>query len=195
MSHNIVISRRPVHPGRPSLLLDRDGVINLDTGYVCSPSDVQLLPNAARAIAACNMHTVNVIVVSNQSGLGRGYFGMSDAILVQERIESLLAQDDAFLDAVLMCGVAPDCTSSLQSWRKPAPGMILAAASLFGISPGRAAIAGDKMSDLEAAAAAGVLRGFLMTSQPCVGGIIGEMKWTQADDLRTAATFIISQQA
>ena len=80
---------------RPAAFLDRDGTIIEDVGYVSRPEDVRLIPGAAEGIAILNAASVPVIVVSNQSGIGRGYFTYDDYAQVQARVEELLSERGA----------------------------------------------------------------------------------------------------
>ncbi|WP_025824344.1 D-glycero-alpha-D-manno-heptose-1,7-bisphosphate 7-phosphatase [Asaia astilbis] len=161
-SSNVVLIHRPIETGKAALFLDRDGVVNIDTGYLSDPDTVALRPGAAAMIAAFSAAGWPIIIVSNQSGLGRGYFDRSTMIAVQERIETLLSQEGASLDAVFLCGAAPDDSHELSEWRKPAPGMLLTAEKLFGIDLARSVLVGDKVSDIQAAAAAGLSSGYLV---------------------------------
>ncbi|MQR99913.1 D-glycero-alpha-D-manno-heptose-1,7-bisphosphate 7-phosphatase [Gluconobacter aidae] len=159
---NVMLVRRPITPGAPALFLDRDGVVNIDTGYLSDPENVTLRDGAATMIAAFNAAAWPVIIVSNQSGLGRGYFDLCTMLAVQERIEALLLNEGAYVNAVFLCGAAPDDASSLSEWRKPAPGMLTTAGLLYDIDLTRSVLVGDKISDMQAAAAAGLPRGFLV---------------------------------
>src|SRR3974390_2584337 len=84
------ILRRPV-PGRPALFLDRDGAMVEDLGYLRRVDDVVVIPRAAEVIAAANQRNVTVIIVTNQSGIGRGYYGWTEFKSVQDIIVALLA--------------------------------------------------------------------------------------------------------
>lgn len=95
-----MLVRRPIAPGTPALFLDRDGVVNIDTGYLADPESVTLRDGAATMIAAFNAAAWPVVIVSNQSGLGRGYFDLCTMLAVQEQIEVLLLGflvDDGFV--------------------------------------------------------------------------------------------------
>ncbi|MFT8978864.1 D-glycero-alpha-D-manno-heptose-1,7-bisphosphate 7-phosphatase [Gluconobacter oxydans] len=159
---NVMLLRRPIAPGTPALFLDRDGVVNIDTGYLSDPESVMLRDGAATMIAAFNAAAWPVVIVSNQSGLGRGYFDLCTMLAVQERIEALLLQEGAYVNAVFLCGAAPDDVSPLAEWRKPASGMLTTAGQLYGIDLTRSVLVGDKISDMQAAAAAGLSLGFLV---------------------------------
>ena len=144
--------------GRPALFLDRDGTLNVDHGYVDRPERVDLVPGAAQAVAAARGMGMMVIVVSNQSGVGRGYFGAAAMHRVNDTVRARLQAADAgaTLDGLYSCPHAParageagcDC-------RKPAPGMILRAAREHGIDLTRSWTVGDKPSDVAAGRAAG----------------------------------------
>jgi len=159
---NVMLERRPIVPGTPALFLDRDGVVNIDTGYLSDPESVTLRDGAAKMIAAFNAAAWPVIIVSNQSGLGRGYFDLCTMLAVQERIEAMLLQEGAYINAVFLCGADPDDISPLAKWRKPEPGMLTTAGLLYGIDLARSVLVGDKISDMQAAASAGLCRAFLV---------------------------------
>lgn len=128
--------------------LDRDGTIIRDAGYVDDPADVELLPGAAEAIALLNARGIPVVVVTNQSGIGRGYYGEDDFRAVQEEMERRLALNGCALDAVEHCPHAPEEPCGC---RKPDLGMHRAAAERMGLSLGDALYVGDKVSDVEPA--------------------------------------------
>lgn len=159
---NIVLHRRPIIAGSPALFLDRDGVLNEDTGYVTDPKDVALIPGAAQAIAAVNAAGLPVIVVTNQSALARGMADLPTLLAVQLRVEALLAEQGASIDAVFMCGAGPDDADPLAQWRKPQPGMFNAAVALFDISAGQSLVIGDSLRDIEAARQGGIGRMVLL---------------------------------
>ena len=152
--------------GRPALFLDRDGVIVEEVGYLGRPEDVVLVPGIADAVAAANSAGVAVIVVTNQSGIARGYYGWPDFAAVQRRIEWELGPSAARLDAVLACahhgeGAGPLARAD-HPWRKPAPGMFLHAARMLGIHLHRSHVVGDRLADLQAGQQAGLGGGHLV---------------------------------
>jgi D-glycero-D-manno-heptose 1,7-bisphosphate phosphatase len=153
---------------RPALFLDRDGVIVADTGYLGRAEDVRLLDGAAGAIARCNSLRIPVVVVTNQSGIARGYYGWSGFHAVQAALSGALAAAGARLDAVLACAYHGDGKEPLRRaahpWRKPNPGMILAAAERMNLDLSRSWIVGDKAEDLMTGAAAGLGGGTLVGS-------------------------------
>lgn len=130
--------------------LDRDGTLIRDTGYVAAPEDVELLPGAAAAVCRLNAAEVPVIVVTNQSGIGRGYFDVTAFESVQERLRSLLAREGARIDATYYCPHAPvercEC-------RKPGLGLYRLAAAELGVRTAGALYVGDRVRDVSPARA------------------------------------------
>lgn len=140
---------------RPTLFLDRDGVIVEEKHYLSRTADVVLIPGAAELIAEANRRGVPVVVVSNQSGVGRGYYDWDAFEEVEGAAERELARFGARIDAVFACGFYPEHPA-----RKPNPGMLLAAAQMLNLDLAQSWIIGDHSSDIEAGANAG-LRGGL----------------------------------
>jgi D-glycero-D-manno-heptose 1,7-bisphosphate phosphatase len=153
-----------VSPGavrnRPALFLDRDGVLVQEVDYLHCVADVALIPGAAATVAAANRRAIAVIVVTNQSGIGRGYYGWSEFAAVQEAIKAALALENARLDAVYACAYHAQARGTLahpnHPSRKPNPGMLLRAASQLSLDLSRSWAVGDKISDLVAAKQAGL---------------------------------------
>jgi D-glycero-D-manno-heptose 1,7-bisphosphate phosphatase len=118
------------------------------------------------SVARLNRAGLAVVVVTNQSGIGRGYYGWRDFDAVQAAIEAELARCNARLDLVLACAyhanALPPLTASDHPWRKPNPGMILAAAQEAPLQLHRSVIVGDRLSDLEAGRRAGLRSGILV---------------------------------
>jgi D-glycero-D-manno-heptose 1,7-bisphosphate phosphatase len=150
---------------RPALFLDRDGVLNEDQGYVYRWEDFRWIPGARETVAAFNRAGWLVIVVTNQSGVGRGYYSEDDVRALHARMSEDLARCDARIDAFYHAPQHPE--APLDAYRhpdppdrKPNPGMILRALSEWPIDKAASLLVGDKPSDLEAALRAGV-RGVL----------------------------------
>jgi len=154
--HQIHLAENPAR-GRPGLFLDRDGTLIEDPGYVSDPGDVRPIPGVAAAINRFRAAGFAVVVVTNQSGIGRGLYGWRDYEAVAIRVATLYSGEGVEFDAVLACGHSPD-TDPPCDWRKPAPGMIREAAALLALDLSRSLLVGDKLSDLQAAEAAGVPR-------------------------------------
>ena len=145
---------------RPALFLDRDGVILEETEYLHTVEDTRLMPGAAATIARANMLGYPVVVVTNQSGVGRGMYGWAEFSAVQEKMLDDLAADGAFVNAVMAC---PFHAKGETPWnvadhpdRKPKPGMLLRAGAMFAIDYAASWIVGDHASDLVAGKAAGL---------------------------------------
>lgn len=141
-------------PGSPALFVDRDNFLVRDPGFLHRPEDLVLLPGAAQLVRLANRSAWPVILVSNQSGIGRGLFGWEAFHAVQAALGVMLAAHGARFDATLACAAIPD--PAPHPWRKPAPGMLLACRSRFGIDLARSYLGGDRLSDLRAARAAGL---------------------------------------
>jgi len=137
---------------RRALFLDRDGTVIVDAGYTRRPEDVRLLDGAAVALAEAASLGYALVVVSNQSGVGRGYFTEAELDRVHARMVELLAEHGVALDGAFYCLHAPqeDCAC-----RKPKPEMLERAARELGLDLARSAMIGDKASDVEAGLAAG----------------------------------------
>ncbi len=153
---NTVSDARPV----PALFLDRDGVINEDFGFVHRAEDFVLVPGIVELIQAADKTGYKVIVITNQSGIGRGLFTEDDFHRLTEHMKSVLAAEGARIDAVYFCPHHPtDAIGAYQrtcDCRKPAPGMILQAAKEHNLDLERSILIGDSARDIEAANAAGV---------------------------------------
>lgn len=152
----------------PALFLDRDGVVIADTGYVGRVENLYMLDGVAAAIARCNALQIPIVIVTNQSGIARGLYGWDGFHAVQAGVAAYLAAAGAHFDAVLACAYHGDGVGPLRvgnhPWRKPNPGMILAAAGAMNLDLARSWIIGDRPHDLAAGAAAGLHGGTLVAS-------------------------------
>jgi histidinol-phosphate phosphatase family protein len=139
-------------PARPALFLDRDGTLIEDVGYPRDPRDVRLLPGAAAALARLAAAGFALVIVSNQSGVGRGLFGRAEAEAVHAEVLRRFAAEGVSFDGAYYCYHAPEDGCGC---RKPAPGLLLRAAADLGLDTGRSFMVGDKAIDVAAGAAAG----------------------------------------
>lgn len=160
------VGSRVFPAGTPALFLDRDGTINVDTGYPDDPADIVLRPEMLPVIRTANIVGLPAIIVSNQSGIARGYFGWPEFAAVNTRLLALLEAEQCRIDMVLACAYHSSGTGELaigdHPMRKPNPGMLLRARDLLGVDVGRSIIVGDKADDMEAGRRGGLLEGWLV---------------------------------
>lgn len=139
----------------PAVFLDRDGTLNVEKNYLHRIEDWEWIPGAVEAIRRLNAAGYTVVVVTNQAGIARGLYGEAEVAALHDFVYRDLARRGARVDAFYHCPHHPDHGSACDC-RKPAPGMILQAAAELGLDLGRSWLVGDKVSDVEAARAAGV---------------------------------------
>lgn len=148
--------------------LDRDGVINVDHGYVHQPANFELFPGVLEACKSLHEAGYKLIVVTNQAGIGRGYYTPAQFLEFTGWIEKLFRDAGAPITATYYCPHHPEMGlgdyRKVCDCRKPSPGMLLQAIHEHGIDAGNSLLAGDKISDIEAARAAGV-RGYLVGAE------------------------------
>jgi D-glycero-D-manno-heptose 1,7-bisphosphate phosphatase len=134
------------------ILLDRDGTLNVERDYLSDPDKLELIPGVPAALKRLRQLGFGLVVVSNQSGVGRGYFGLDAVARVQERLREVLAAEGASVDAFYVCPHAPgeacDC-------RKPLTGMVERAVADWGFDPSQGYVIGDKAADVELGRAVG----------------------------------------
>jgi len=137
-----------------AVFLDRDGTINEERGYLCTPDEITLLPTVCEALSLLNRLHIPVIIISNQSALGRGLMTQEEFEAVNQTFKTMLQECGANYDALYYCPHTPDrippCTC-----RKPRPGLLLQAAADFHLDLSRSFMIGDKYSDLQAGFTAG----------------------------------------
>jgi histidinol-phosphate phosphatase family protein len=144
----------------PAIFLDRDGTIIVEKNYLGDPDQVVLLDGAVEGLRAMSRLSFPLIVVSNQSGVGRGYFSIDQAHAVERRLAEMLASEGVAIAGWYMCPHAPDAKCAC---RKPLPGMVDAAVRDLDVDPTRSFVIGDKRSDIDLAAAVGAA-GILVTT-------------------------------
>ncbi len=165
-SEILVPARAVPLSGRPAIFMDRDGVLVEEVGFLQRPEDLRLHEGAAELIAAANAAALAVVVVTNQSGVGRGYLSWQDFAAVQRRLVAELEAEGAALDMVLACPFHPQAEAPYRSAdhpdRKPNPGMLLRAGRRLGLDLGASWMLGDRARDLAAGRAAGLAGGCLL---------------------------------
>ena len=132
-----------------AVFLDRDGTVMEDAHYIKSPDQVRLIPGAAAAVKRINDAKVPVIVITNQSGIGRGMFTVHDYEAVKGRFEALLAQHGAHVDGSYYCPDHPSAPGASRC-RKPATKMFEDAIRDFNLDPANVAYVGDRWRDVVA---------------------------------------------
>jgi len=148
--------------------LDRDGTLIEERNYLDDPGQVALAPGVPEALRLLRDAGYRLIVISNQSGIARGYFTLEQLKAVERRVGELLAEQGLSLDANYYCfhhekGVIPEFTRPCDC-RKPKPGLLLQAVRDFSLDPAQCLMIGDKVSDLQAGYAAGCRAAALVRS-------------------------------
>lgn len=135
-----------------ALFLDRDGTVIEEKDYISDPEEVELIPGVPQALKLARAMGFLLIGVSNQSGVGRGYFSMKEVEAVNSRMANLLALQGVSLDDVLVCPHTPEQNCPC---RKPRPGLLLRAKDRYGIDLERSYMVGDREGDLGAITSVG----------------------------------------
>ena len=168
-------------PPLKAVFLDRDGVLNVDHGYVHDPAKLDWVDGAREAVAAMTKAGLKVLVVTNQSGIGRGYFDRAQMDRFHAAMQAQLAEQGGRIDAFYHspfheAAVVEEYRVADHPDRKPNPGMILRGLSDWSLSPSEAVIIGDRLIDVEAGARAG-LPGYLFKGgdlRAFVGQVLGD---------------------
>lgn len=153
-----------------ALLLDRDGVINVDHGYVHRPADFEFMPGIFDFCRTARALGYRLVVVTNQAGIGRGFYTEDDLARLNHWMQARFEAEAAPIERVYHCASHPG--EGLGAYRvdsprrKPAPGMIFDARDDFGFALHRSALIGDQPSDVQAGHAAGVGLCMLLTALP-----------------------------
>lgn len=187
--------------GQAAVLLDRDGTLIEEVGYLDRPERVELYPYSADAIRALNRAGLRIVMVTNQSGVARGFFSEAVVHAVHDHIERLLAEAGAHIDAYYYCPHHPDGKvaeyARVCDCRKPGRGLVDRAVRELGIDPGRSFAVGDRWLDVALArevGAAGVLvrTGYGLTEeQRPLAGLAAD---AVVDNLAAAASWILQHR-
>jgi D-glycero-D-manno-heptose 1,7-bisphosphate phosphatase len=145
---------------RRALFLDRDGVINIDRGYVGSRDRFEWMPGAREAIRAATDAGWHVFVITNQSGVARGHYDEAAVSALHGWMIDQVRRAGGTIDDIRYCPFHPDAVvpayRRVSDWRKPAPGMLLDLMRAWELDPARCVLIGDQETDMSAAAAAGI---------------------------------------
>ena len=145
---------------RPALFLDRDGVINVDHGYVHRPEEFEFLEGIFELVANANEAGYLVVVVTNQAGIGRGYYSQEQFHALTNWMKTKFSERGGTIDAVFFCPYHPEYGigeyNRESDCRKPAPGMLLRAQRELNIDMKHSILIGDRLTDMVAGRAAGV---------------------------------------
>ncbi|MFI4938991.1 MAG: D-glycero-alpha-D-manno-heptose-1,7-bisphosphate 7-phosphatase [Burkholderiales bacterium] len=145
---------------RPALFLDRDGVINVDHAYVCKPENFEFIDGIFALCRKAKALGYLICIVTNQAGIGRGYYSEHDFLLLTDWMCGIFRDEDVMIDKVYFCPTHPEHGIGAykldSSFRKPGPDMILQAAKELDIDLAKSILVGDKETDIQAGIAAGV---------------------------------------
>ena len=175
---------------RPALFLDRDGVINQDIGYLHRAEDCRFIDGIFDLVAAANLAGHAVVVVTNQAGIARGYYSEAEFLAFSGWMLDRFGERGARIDRIYHCPHHPEAGQGplgiACACRKPAPGMILSAATDLDLDLAASTLIGDSEKDLEAAAHAGVAHRYLLDPAAAPASLAATRRW-QATLLRSLA--------
>lgn len=186
------LARHRSRAPRPAAFLDRDGTLVREVGYLADPADLELLPGVPSALRALQAAGYVLVVVSNQSGVGRGLFGLSNVHEAMARLRGALRGHGVEIDGIYFCSHHPDSGCPC---RKPRPGLLVRAAEDLHLSLRDSVMVGDKVLDVETAHQAGavgilVRTGYGRDEEQRLDGA-GVMPEAVCDDLAQAAARIL----
>jgi D-glycero-D-manno-heptose 1,7-bisphosphate phosphatase len=142
-----------------AVFLDRDGTVNVEENYISSPDQLQLIPRAGTAIRELNKLGTRVFIITNQSGVARGYFSEAAVHDIHEALRALLKKENAFVDDFFYCphlpGAEVERYNIVCDCRKPKPGMLLQAQHQYTVDLRRSFVVGDRCIDIAAGKAVG----------------------------------------
>lgn len=176
-----------------AVFLDRDGTINVEKKYLSDPNLLELFPGVPAALSRLQSAGFVLFVVTNQSGIGRGYYTETDMHAVNRRLEQILAQDGIKLQKFYF---APESPEQPSYGRKPSPRFLFDARDEFGLDLGASYMIGDKLIDLECGWNAGVRRSILVRTGygktvEAENRELAKRAWV-VEDLKAAAEQILS---
>lgn len=190
-------------PATSAVFIDRDGTLSEEVGYVNHPARLRLLPRSAEAVRLLNQAEIRAVVVTNQSGVARGYFSEDVLYAVNAKLVADLKTAGAFLDGLYVCTHHPTVGSPPYrvrcDCRKPKPGLLLRAARELGLDLSASYMVGDKISDVAVGKRAGATSILVLT-----GYGLGEWEYRRgqwpcapdhvAEDLLDAVRWILARR-
>lgn len=179
---------------RPAVFLDRDGTLVKEVGYLADPGDLEILPGVGEALRGLRTGGYALVVVSNQSGVGRGFFGLGRVHEAMARLRTGLRGQGVELDGVYFCPHRPDAGCAC---RKPGTALLSLAAADLHLSLRDSVMVGDKLLDVETAHRAGAAGILVRTGygrdEEARAGDLGRAPDSVCDDLRAAAGWILER--
>ena len=191
-------------PGDPAVFIDRDGTLTEEVGYVNHPRRLRLLPGSAEAIRRLNRSGFKAVMVTNQSGVARGYFSEEVLHAVNEALVSQLKAEGAYLDGLYVCLHHPTVGDppyrAVCDCRKPEPGLLTRAAGDLGLDLSRSWMVGDKISDILAGRRAGAGSILVLTGYGLGESEYRRSRWPiepdhVAEDLLESVEWILARRA
>lgn len=169
------------------VLIDRDGTINVEKHYLSDPDQLELYPGIGPALKRLQDAGFGLAVITNQSGVARGYFDLARLEQIHDRLRALLAAEGVTVDGIYICPHGPDddCTC-----RKPLPGMVEQAVAEHGFDPAQAFMIGDKEVDVDLGHAVGAVS-FLVRTGHGAKYVDGTKAEYVVDDLAAAVAIIL----
>lgn len=174
------------------VLIDRDGTINVEKHYLSDPDQLELYPGIGPALKRLQEAGFGLAVITNQSGVARGYFDLARLEQIHDRLRALLAAEGVTVDGIYICPHGPDddCTC-----RKPLPGMVQQAVAEHGFDPAQAFMIGDKEVDVELGQAVGATTFLVRTGHGKKADAAGSKADYVVDDLVAAVGHIVAEAA
>lgn len=164
-----------------AIFLDRDGTLNVDRNYLSNPAELEIIPGTSDALRRLMKAGFLLFIVTNQSGIGRGYYTLEDMHAVNNRLCEVLAGDGIRFEKIYY---APESPEEPSRGRKPSPQFLLDARDEFGIDLSQSYMVGDKLIDLECGWNAGVKKSILVRT-----GYGADVEKKHADRMAAAAVF------
>ena len=172
-----------------AVFLDRDGTINEESGYLYKIEDCRFIPDAIAAIAQLKAAGFLVVIVTNQSGIARGYYTVDDLSRLHQYMEREIVDGGGKVDGWYFCPHHPDFADDCDC-RKPFPGMLRTAADELQIDLGSSWMIGDKIADVEAGLASGCQTALVRTGYGRSEEALLSAQIPVFDDLSSAVKFI-----